>query len=182
MGRDKATMEFDGRSLWEPQLRVLREITPEKIFVSARARPAWLPDDAALLLDDRPSRGPLSGLTKALAAMRTTHLLALAVDMPFMTSEQLRNLCSLAQAGLCVVPMIRDQAEPLAAIYAAEAAADFASALAGTDFSLQTIIRKLALQAKLRLFAVAPKDEHFYRSVNEPGDFKEGRFPNRPPK
>jgi molybdenum cofactor guanylyltransferase len=181
MGRDKATIEFDTRPLWERQLEILRALKPETIFVSARTTPLWLSTDGELLLDDPPSRGPLSGLTKALAAMRTTHLVALAVDMPFMTSEQLRNLCSLAQAGWGVVPMIRGQAEPLAAVYPASAAMDFSAALGGTDFSLQRVIQKLAAEEKVRLFTVSAKDEHLYRSVNSPGDFKEGRFPNRPP-
>ena len=182
MGRDKATIEVYGRALWERQIEILRDLKPEKIFVSARTTPLWLPIHTELLLDDPPSRGPLSGLTKALAAMRTTHLLALAVDMPFMTSEPLRNLCNRVQPGLGVVPMIHDQAEPLAAIYPAEAAADFAAGLAGADFSLQRVVQKLAAEKKLQLFTVSPKDEHLFRSVNEPSDFKEGRFPNRPPK
>jgi len=182
MGRDKATIEFDGQPLWKRQLEVLREVGPEKIFVSARAFPSWLPDDAELLLDDPPSRGPLNGLTKALPAMRTTHLLALAVDMPFMMSEQLAVLCGLAAEGRGVVPVIGERAEPLAAIYPAAAAVDFATALAGTDFSLQRVIRELAAAEKVRLHAVPVENAHLYRSVNEPDDFKEERFSNRPPK
>jgi molybdopterin-guanine dinucleotide biosynthesis protein A len=170
MGRDKATIEFEGRPLWKRQLDILRAVRPEKVFVSARTLPSWLPDDSELLLDDPPARGPLSGLTKALAAMRTTHLLALAIDMPFMTSETLRNLCSLAQTGCGVVPVIGARTEPLVAVYPAEAAADFAQALAGADFSLQRVLRKLAADEKVRLFVVPVQDEHLYRSVNEPGD------------
>jgi molybdenum cofactor guanylyltransferase len=180
MGRDKATIEFDGQPFWKRRLEVLRAVGPEKIFVSARAEPSWLPDDVALLLDDPPPRGPLSGLTKAFAAMRTTHLLALAIDMPFMTDETLQNLCERAEPGRGLVPMIGDHAEPLAAIYPAEAAAHFATALAGTDFSLQRVIQKLATEGKVSLVAVPARDEHFYRSVNDPEDFKEGRFANRP--
>jgi molybdopterin-guanine dinucleotide biosynthesis protein A len=174
MGRDKATIEFDRQPLWKRQIEVLRAVGPEKIFVSARTEPSWLPEDAELLLDDPPSRGPLSGLTKALAAMRTTHLLALAVDMPFMTSEQVAVLLGLAAEGRGVVPVISERAEPLAAIYPAEAAVDFATALGGTDFSLRRIIQKLAADKKVTLFAVPTEDEHLYRSVNEPDDFKEG--------
>jgi molybdopterin-guanine dinucleotide biosynthesis protein A len=181
MGRDKAAIEFEGQALWHRQLEVLRAVGSQKIFVSARTSPSWLPDDAELLLDDPPSRGPLSGLTKALSAMRTTHLLALAVDMPFMTTEQLDVLCELAAERRGVVPVIGERAEPLAAIYPEEAAVDFATALVGSDFSLQRVIRKLAVQEKVRLSAVPPQDEHFYRSMNKPADFKEGRFSNRPP-
>jgi molybdopterin-guanine dinucleotide biosynthesis protein A len=170
MGRDKATIEFEGRPLWERQLEILRALGAESVFVSARIRPSWLPDNVELLLDDPPSRGPLSGLAKAVAAMRTTHLIALAIDMPFMAAEQLRLLCSLAGESRGVVPTIAERAEPLAAIYPAEAAVDFAVALAGPDFSLQRVIRKLAIDQKVQLVPVPAEQGHFYRSVNEPCD------------
>jgi molybdenum cofactor guanylyltransferase len=181
MGRDKAALVFRDEPLWRRQLRILRDLGPEKVFVSARTESSWLPADTELLLDDLPSRGPLSGLTKAFHQMQTSHLVVLAVDMPFVTREQLRFLCTMVSEGRGVVPVIGERAEPLAAVYPAEAAVDFAAALAGTDFSLQRIIRKLAADEKVRLYAVPVKDEHFYRSVNEPSDFKEGRFSNRPP-
>jgi hypothetical protein len=47
---------------------------------------------------------------------------------------------------------------------------------------LQRIIQKLAAREKVQLFAVPPKEQHLYQNVNEPGDFKEGRFTNRPSK
>ncbi len=170
MGRDKATMEFDGRPLWERQLEVLRRLRSEKIFVSARTSPAWLPDDVALLLDDEPSRGPMSGLAKALAAIGTTHLIVLAVDMPFMTAGEFERLLELATESCGVVPLIGDRAEPLAAIYPATAAADFQGALAGSDRSLQPIVRRLAEVGKVKLWTVA--DASLYRSVNERGDLE----------
>lgn len=181
MGRDKAMIEFDGRPLWECQLERLRALEPRQLFVSARTKPDWLPLKVELLLDDLPSRGPLSGLTKALTAMRTTHLIVLAVDMPFMTTEQICGLSRLAMEGCGAVPMLGERAEPLAAIYPAEAAPDFADALAGADFSLQGIVRKLAADKKVLLIPVPAGHEQFYQSVNEPVDIKEGRFLNRPP-
>jgi molybdopterin-guanine dinucleotide biosynthesis protein A len=172
MGRDKATIELAGRPLWQRQLELLRGLKPEEIFVSARSRPSWLPDTVQLLLDDAPSRGPLSGLTKGLAAMRRTHLLVLAVDMPFMTAGELRSLGERASEGRGVVPTIADRAEPLAAIYPAEAAVDFHAALQGPDFSLQLLVQKLANVGKVKLWGVQDARAHLYRSVNEPGDFK----------
>ena len=172
MGRDKATIEFDGRLLWERQLELLRTLGPEELFVSARTKPVWLPADVELLLDDPPSRGPLSGLTKALATMRTTHLVALAIDMPFMTSEQLQRLYELAETARGVVPIIGDRAEPLAAVYPAEVSPDFGEVFGGTDFSLQELTRKLAFQDKIRFFPVAAREEYFFRSVNDPDDLE----------
>jgi molybdenum cofactor guanylyltransferase len=181
MGRDKAAVVFRDEPLWRRQLRILRDLGPEKVFVSARTESSWLPADTEFLVDEPPSRGPLSGLTKAFHQMQTSHLVVLAVDMPFVTREQLRFLCTTVSEGRGVVPVIGERAEPLAAVYPAEAAVDFAAALAGTDFSLQRIIRKLAADEKVRLYAVPVQDQHLYRSVNKPSDIKEGRFSNRPP-
>ena len=180
MGRDKAIIEFEGQPLWRRQIEILRALEPDGIFVSSRTRPSWLPGDVELLLDDPPSRGPLGGLTNALSAMRTTHLVALAVDMPFMVGETLRALMAMTGIGLGVVPVIGDRAEPLAAIYPREALRYFSAALAGTNFSLQALVQALATNQTVRLIPIPAEDGHLYRSVNEPGDIKEGRFSNRP--
>jgi molybdopterin-guanine dinucleotide biosynthesis protein A len=170
MGRDKATIDVHGQPLWQRQLELLRGLHPEKVFVSARTEPSWLPGETELLLDEPPSRGPLSGLARALEQMQTTHLAVLAVDMPFMTSEQMGVLWALATIGCGVLPMIGDRAEPLAAIYPREAGGDFSAALAGNDFSLQRLARNFATANLVQMFSVPEKDEQLYRSVNEPGD------------
>jgi molybdopterin-guanine dinucleotide biosynthesis protein A len=172
MGRDKATIAFQGQPLWERQLQVLRALGAERIFVSARAAPAWLPNDAELLLDDPPSRGPLSGVAKGLSKVGTTHLLVLAVDMPFMTAEELRCSLALTTDRRGVVPIVGRRAEPLAAVYSADAIADFRAALAGSDFSLQSIVGQLVAAGKIRLRQVPERDAHLYQNWNEPGDVK----------
>jgi molybdopterin-guanine dinucleotide biosynthesis protein A len=180
MGRDKATIVFRGEPLWQRQLELLRALRPEKIFVSVRKEPSWLPLGTELLLDELPFHGPLSGLTRALASVQTSHLAVLAVDMPFMTSEQMHFLWGLAMIGCGILPMIAGRAEPLAAIYPREASGDLFAALAGDNFSLQRLSHSLVQGGKLRVFQVSQRDKELYRSVNEPEDFKEGRFPNRP--
>jgi molybdopterin-guanine dinucleotide biosynthesis protein A len=173
MGRDKATIEFQGEPLWRRQLELLRTLAVEKIIVSARQRPEWLPDGVDLLLDDPPSRGPLSGLTKALGAMGTTHLVVVAVDMPFITADELRELIPLAEPGRGVVPTIGERAEPLAAIYPAEAAEEFRAALAGSNFSLQFVVRTLAASAKVKLMPVGDSAAVRYRNLNTCEDLPE---------
>ncbi|MEY2500263.1 MAG: molybdenum cofactor guanylyltransferase [Verrucomicrobiota bacterium] len=173
MGQDKATIEFQGEPLWRRQLKLLRALAVENLIVSARKNTDWLPDDVELVLDDLPSRGPLSGLTKALTAIRTTHLIAIAVDMPFMIADELRELCQLAEPGRGVVPTIGGRAEPLAAIYPAEAAVDFQGAMAGSDFSLQSLVRTLTAAGKVKLMPVAEAAATRYRSVNSAADFLE---------
>jgi molybdenum cofactor guanylyltransferase len=170
MGTEKATIVFNGEPLWRRQIKLLRYLGPEKILVSARAERSWRPPDTELVLDQAPSRGPISGLSAALARTRTSHLVALGVDMPFITAAQLQNLYHRANAGCGVVPTISGCAEPLGAVYPVEAYVDFTAALAGNDWSLQPLVRRLAGEGKVQLVSVAEADADLYRSLNEPQD------------
>jgi molybdopterin-guanine dinucleotide biosynthesis protein A len=170
MGKDKATVLFRGKPLWEIQLGLLRKLNPSKIFVSGRMDPSWRPGDVQFVADVPPSRGPLSGLAASLARVRTTHLLALAIDMPFMSENFLRYVCDQIKARVGVVPKIDNRAEPLAAIYPREAVIDFRNALAGTDFSLQTLTRSLVDTGKLRELPVNEQQKKLFLNVNEVSD------------
>ena len=92
----------------------------------------------------------------------------------------MQALLGQARPRCGVVPVVEKRAEPLAAIYPREAAAHFSAALAGNDFSLQPLVQNLVQVGKVRLVAVTEEERNLYRSVNQPIDFKERRFPNRP--
>lgn len=168
MGKDKATLRFRGKPLWQIQLDLLRRLSPLEVFVSARTDPPWRPNDIEFVADQAPSRGPLSGLAAALAQMHGTHLLALAIDMPFLNARYLRSLCGRIEPGCGVLPKIGSRAEPLTAIYPAEARVDFATALAGTDFSLQELTKRLAGAARVRVVPVEGSDIELFRNLNDP--------------
>jgi molybdopterin-guanine dinucleotide biosynthesis protein A len=166
MGRDKASIIIRGKSLWEHQLEKLRTLQPEEIFISARIDPSWRPGDVHFIADIAPSRGPLSGLAATIERMTTSHLLALAIDMPWMSKTYLQFLCSQIESGCGIVPKIGDRAEPLAAIYPQEAATEFRRALTGHDFSLQSLIRDLVAAGKLRHISVTLQDKKLFLNVN----------------
>src|SRR6266480_6801977 len=170
MRKDKATLLFHGRPLWQIQLELLRELEPVELFISARTDPIWRPADAEFVADDLPSRGPLSGLAASLAQMRTEHLLALAIDMPFMTEKYLTFLCSLIEPGRGVIAKIEDRFEPLAAIYPQEALANVQSALSGEDFSLQTVTGRLVAAGKLQVMPVTSQERKLFLNLNELSD------------
>jgi molybdenum cofactor guanylyltransferase len=170
MGQDKATILFRGRPLWQIQLKLLRKLEPAEILVSARKDPPWRPSDMQFVPDDSPSRGPLSGLAAALARIQTGHLLALAIDLPFMSEGYLREISNEIETGCGVLPMIGDRAEPLAAIYPADAHIDLVEALSGAEFSLQRLTKKLVKAGKLRALNVAKEKEMFFRNLNDPAD------------
>ena len=170
MGRDKAEILFRGKPLWEIQLELLRKLEPTEIFVSARSDPVWRPVDVQFVADNPPSRGPISGLAATLAQMRSKHLLALAVDMPFMTEKYLNVLCSQIEPGRGVIAKNNDRFEPLAAIYPHEALTNFRSALTGMDFSLQALARGLVAEGRLHVTLVIPHERELFVNMNEPVD------------
>jgi molybdenum cofactor guanylyltransferase len=170
MGQDKSTVLFRGKALWRIQIDLLRKLEPAELLISARTDPSWRPNDCQFVPDRSPSNGALSGLSAALQRMRCGHLLGLAIDMPFMSTEYLRSLCDKAEPGRGVLPMIDDRAEPLAAIYPRTADVDVNAALRGTDFSLQTLVRKLVAADKLQTVPVKEAEREFFRNINEPAD------------
>jgi molybdopterin-guanine dinucleotide biosynthesis protein A len=172
MGRDKATFLLRGKPLWQVQLETLEKLESKEIFVSARIDPPWRPDDVLFVADVPPSHGPLSGLAASVSRMSTSHLLALAIDMPWMSNEYLEFLCAQTGPGCGVLPKIGDRGEPLAAIYPREAAIETVKALAGTDFSLKSLTCDLVAVGKLRVIPVTQREEKFFRNINELSDLK----------
>jgi molybdopterin-guanine dinucleotide biosynthesis protein A len=170
MGTDKAALLFRGKALWQIQLDLLSKLEPTEILVSARTDPLWRPSGVQFVADAAPSRGPLSGLTASLSRIRTGHLLALAVDMPFMTERYLRSLCDQIESGRGVLPIIGDRAEPLAAIYPADGYVDLVAALSGTEFSLQALTKKLVEAGKLKALSVTKEEQKLFWNLNEPAD------------
>jgi molybdenum cofactor guanylyltransferase len=170
MGQDKATLPFRGKPLWQIQLELLQKLEPTEIFVSARTDPAWRPDELQFVADDPPSRGPLSGLAAVLAHVHSSYLLALAIDMPFMTEEYLMSLCTQIAPGCGVIAKIEDRFEPLAAIYPQEGLMNFQSALSGMDVSLQAVARRLVAEGKLHVTSVLSHQRELFLNMNEPVD------------
>jgi len=170
MGTDKAALVFNGETLWERQLRLLKSLEPQTLCLSARARPAWCPDNVETILDASPSRGPLSGIAAGLSHIHTSHLLVLAVDMPRMSLEHLNKLTNLAQPGCGVVPVKNDLFEPLCAIYPYEAVTTAMKVLARGDTALQSFIQALRAAEQVRTYPLSEFEFTLYQNLNTPGD------------
>jgi molybdopterin-guanine dinucleotide biosynthesis protein A len=175
MGTDKTVLEVSGQPLWFRQISRLRRLQPEKLWLSARTKPGWCPPEIEVVLDAEPSRGPLSGLVSTLARLRTTHLLALAVDLPQITVELLGILWSLAKPGCGVVPVNDGRFEPLCAIYPHEAAPLAAAALDRGELSLQNLVKALHLKQQIQTYPLSEAEQPFFLNVNTPSDLKRVR-------
>jgi molybdopterin-guanine dinucleotide biosynthesis protein A len=174
MGADKACLIVGGKPLWQIQLDLLRSLRPDEIFISARTDPSWRPEEVRFVADNPPSHGPLSGLAAAMAYVDPGgHLAVLAVDMPFMNAGFLRALCHNIAPGRGVLPFVKNRAEPLAAIYPAEIHSDLIAALSGTDFSLQTLTKRLVRTERLRIIRIRPEEEKLFRNINNWADLRD---------
>ncbi len=92
MGSDKAFLDWHGRPLWEVQLARLREVGATELLVCGRKEQRFSGEDFRQVHDPVEGLGPLSGLANALRAATHDTVLVLAVDMPFVTVELLREL------------------------------------------------------------------------------------------
>lgn len=116
MGRDKATLPWDGGTLLSHALDRLRLVCGA-VAISSGAAPRYEDAGAPLVLDDPSGAGPLGGLAAVLAHARTPLALVLAVDLPFVTPELLRFLLDSAGGADAVVPVTGDGPHPLCAVY-----------------------------------------------------------------
>ncbi len=172
MGADKATLILNGEPLWSRQIGILRELNPAKLMISARNRPDWCPADIEVVLDENPSRGPLSGLAAALGKIQTTHLLALAVDLPRMTSAHLNKIWALAELGIGVIPQNGELIEPLCAVYPAEAMNLAREALSDKDVSMRGFVRNLEAREQIRFYTITKSESSIYKNANTPEEWK----------
>lgn len=117
MGGDKAFLSWNGLRLIDRQVQVLGALGPDELLISGRSGVDYGLPRISVVLDRNPDEGPLSGLCAVLEATHTSHVLLLAVDMPAMKTELLKELIRRCRPGAGVVPVLSSGFEPLAAVY-----------------------------------------------------------------
>lgn len=116
MGRDKAFLELDGRSLLARALELARAASTAVHIVGPRSKFARF---GPVVEDVYPGCGPLGGIYSALLDSSTELNLVLAVDTPFIQPVFLDYLREQAEAGSAVVtlPRIGGRYQTLCAVY-----------------------------------------------------------------
>ncbi|GAB4239224.1 MAG: hypothetical protein OHK005_00460 [Candidatus Methylacidiphilales bacterium] len=170
MGTDKALLAIAGQTLWQRQLAVLERCTP-RIAVVAPQQPVWLPSNIPWVEDAPGACGPLAGLLAGLRWAETqgaTHLLALAVDLPQITSGHLLPLLRTCPPDGGVVPHARVHSEPLAAVYPVSAIPALENALTGHRWKLQDVLGDLTASGIMQAAPISTEEPFF--NLNTPDD------------
>lgn len=170
MGRDKASLHFEGRSLLDRAVNTLSEAC-DQVFISSSDH-----------LHDRPSAqripdlvkaaGPLAGLVSGLKAIDCRWLLLLPVDMPLATSTALRSL--LNQRKEVFEAIVFEDAGHLQGqmgLYHRRSLELAERQLAGADLSLKAFLNKLKLQI-VAAGACPWYRSDIFQNINSAADWK----------
>lgn len=175
LGRDKALVQFGGRTLLDATVRTLMPLCEEVVIVSnspkAHAHPA-----ARLVGDLFPGKGSLGGIYSGLSAVGCECCLVVACDMPFLNAGLLAYMASLASEADVVIPRFRHNLEPLHAIYSKGCLPHMKALLDQNnlkiiDFFPQVRVRYVEGEE------IARWDPSFrsFMNINTPGDLEKAR-------
>lgn len=120
MGRDKATLDYGGRTQLSAAYALLASHC-ERAFISVRADQASDPARAAFpqIIDGAAGSGPIAGIVAAQAANPAAAWLVVACDLPFLTDTTIEYL--VARRGAHEITAFRSShdglPEPLCAVY-----------------------------------------------------------------
>lgn len=170
MGRDKAGLEWQGRTLGEHQAGTLSGTGAWPLYVACRAEQAWAPVGFGRIIDPTTDAGPLGGLIHAFAATNATVVATLAIDLPLIRSEWLEGITGQSrQDSVSVVPRHAGRFEPLAAAWHASALPELKAALS-TGRSFQDVCATLAAAGQLRGVELVGDAVSQFVNINTPED------------
>jgi len=170
MGRDKASIEFNGHSLLSLAVEKLRQLGITEVFISGRAEKDYSTLNCPVLLDLEPGSGPLGGIERGLHISSSAMLLVLAVDLPHMTTAFLKKLVAQCDPSTGVVPKLDGHFEPLTAIYPKRCHPIVSDCLAHSRRAVRSFAEKCLEENAVRLMEVGPADAGCFANWNTPAD------------
>jgi molybdopterin-guanine dinucleotide biosynthesis protein A len=186
MGRDKATLALDGRTLLEHAIAVLRGVVDEVCILGSQQ--LYSGYDAPVIEDIYPGCGPLGGIHAALTHTKRTFNLIIAVDTPFLAPAFLSFMAERAMNTRAVVttPEIAGFRQPLCSVYSREFLAIAEAALQprrsqrntgkSKDFKIVPLFPEpgtlVITEPQMAKFAFTPE---MFENLNTPEDLERAR-------
>ncbi len=169
MGRDKATLDWQGRPLGEHQAATLAATGAWPLQLSCRTDQPWTPAGFARI-EDQTDAGALGAFVTAFASSPTPVTTVLAVDLPQVTPGLLTKLAGVARdEAISVVPWHDNTFEPFAAAWYRSALPLLQSALAA-GHSLQRICAELQAAGRLQAHPLTAEESRQLANLNTPAD------------
>jgi molybdopterin-guanine dinucleotide biosynthesis protein A len=163
MGKDKASIEFDGTTLLERSVGVLAEVFLSVVVSGGD----WSPDGFRVLPDLVPGLGPLGGLDTAYGVAAGRSVFLLAVDMPFVDASIIRGIADPEVAAMSVrVPMGDGRRQPLCAVYGSGLGPIVRDRIDGRNRSMESLF------AAVNLEEITGFDDDVFMNVNTQADLE----------
>ncbi len=119
LGRNKALQVVGGKTLIQWTVDRLNTLSKEIIIATARGEP--IPCSSAartkIVADIHPGKGPLAGIHSGLLASSSRRVIVVGCDTPFFSVSLLEYMTKTSPVFDVVVPRIKENVEPLCAVY-----------------------------------------------------------------
>jgi molybdopterin-guanine dinucleotide biosynthesis protein A len=151
MGRDKALLEIEGKSLLQRSCEVGANLTSEVYVLTAwpdRYR-STLTKKCQFLVEYDPGCGPLIALTQGLIQITAEWILLLACDLPLLDAQVIQHwashLTTVPPSTLAVVPYQNSRWEPLCGFYRQQSLSSLQSFIEKGGRSFQVWLNQIAV-------------------------------------
>lgn len=176
MGRDKAALDFGGRTLLQLTAEPLAAVADEIVLV--RAQGQQLPPvevEATLIEAEDPveGEGPLVGIATGLRAASAPVAIVVAVDMPFLQPELLRLLADRVSAGArWALPIAHGRPQPLCSAFATAALPVLDAHIEAGDRAPMAVAADLeVMRLREDVWSTVDPEGRSFLNVNTPQEF-----------
>lgn len=179
MGADKAFLKIGEKTFLENALETLTPVCKQVKIVLGKSQTHFiekLPTGISYIFDIFENRGALGGIHAALKTCPTGFAVILAVDLPFVTSEAIQNLCEIARNSKdfsAIVPRQNDERlQPLAAVYRAKDCLPKLEEILSKNESVSVSKFLETLEVKIIESKSLSKKENLLKNINSPVDLQ----------
>lgn len=165
MGQDKSRLQWQGQSLLERAVNLLRPHCKE-VLISANTGEKQL-HGQWVIADKLPPRGPISGIYSALIESHTQMSIIIPCDMPLLSPELIAHLIEMALPGRVCLPGLHGESLPLPAIMPTTLAPAIYGQILNGEYKLISIF----LHHVPVLIPCEAFDAGEFRNINSPEDF-----------
>ncbi len=175
MGRDKAFVTLEGRTLLARMLDLARSVTDGVRIVGDAEKYSHF---APVVQDIYPGCGPLGGIHAALRSSESDLNLVLAIDTPFVSLGLLLYLIQRARSADATVTVVRmeERWQPLCAVYRKQFADVSEEALREGRYKIGALFGQIRTQvitdADLQVAGFSPR---IFRNLNTPQELAEAQ-------
>lgn len=119
LGRSKLLETIEGKSLIQWVVDRLATLSTEIVIATARGEiiPCSSSVKIKTVADIYPGKGPLAGIHSGLIASSSPRAIVVGCDTPFLSVGLLRYMAQISSTFDIVVPRIKNEVEPLCAVY-----------------------------------------------------------------